>query len=269
MKKDIYKEFRGINEFVDFLDKNHEFSRWTLYASTYDPSWYGTENYEEAKEKVLRGDDILAKELRGCDKLDIHIPTTGTRKRMMTGVVGFMPHVPNYLAGVPNNMIFVKEKPVKNKVIKVMYGCNTLCDVSAEEIRMVSARVMSSIMALERKGYRVELWSVNCAELCHRKVSKYAGFSVKIKDAGQHIDVLKMAFPFLSASWNRRFAFRFREEYANWDSMGSSVYGDELRSYLQRCNVKYDVALSFYDAQNIRTREELEELFVKSANKIK
>lgn len=269
MANEVYKKYNSINEFVGALDKYGEPDTWLSSGDTSDPYWYGTKTYQEAKERVLRGDDELAKQLRGSEKLDISIPTTGTRKKMVTGVVGFMPHVPNYLAGVPNNMIFVREQKIAKKVINVYYGCNTLSDVDADEIAAVSARVMSCVMSMERKGYRINLYAVNCAH----KDGKRAGFSVKVKDSGQHIDILKMAFPFLGASWNRRFAFRFRELFAPWNTrggeMGGSVYGDELREYLDRQRVDYDVAMSFYDARRIRTVEELEKLFINASKNLK
>ena len=50
--------------------------------------------------------------------------------------------------------------------------------------------------------------------------------------------------------------------------MGSSVYGNQLRSYLDDFKVKYDIALSFYDAKDINNVEQLEKLFINAANKL-
>ena len=229
---------------------------------TYNPKWYGTNTYQEAEDRIKRGDDELAKMLRGSEKLDIHMASTGIQKRMVTRVAGFAPHVPNFLAGVPNNMIWVEEKKVPKKVLTVIYGCNTHGDETCEEIAKVSARVVSCIMSLERKGYRINLYASNVADCGSRRT----GFITKLKDSGQHIDVLKMAFPLLSASWNRRFGFRFRE-MCGWRSMGSSLHGYDLRNWLDANHVKYDVGLSFYDAKDIKTVEELEELFTKNIKK--
>ncbi len=265
--KDIYREYRDINSFLRFLDDKTAKTKGSLWnsSSTSDPEWYGSTSYEEARERCLRGDDNLAKQLRGTEKLNINVPCTGTRRKVFAAVAGFAPHVPNYLAGVPNNMLFCKEEKIHKKVINVYYGCNTLADITAEEIAQVSARVLSCIMSLERKGYRINLYAANCAKHNGQKV----GFCVKVKDSGQHIDVLKIAFPFLSAAWNRRFAFRFRETVAHWHrSMGGSVYGDTLRQFLTENKVNYDVALSYYDAKNISSVEELEKLFVKSSNNL-
>lgn len=261
---DIYKSFNSLADFFGYLDKFGNPTPSQQSGADYATEWYASTSYQEAKERCLKGDDNLAKMLRGSEKLDIHIPITGTRKRMVTGMVGFAPHVPNFIAGVPNNMIFCEEKKISQKVITVYYGCNTLSDEDAESIAKVSARVLSCVMSLERKGYRVNLYAVNCAEK-----GSLCGFSVKIKDSGQHIDILKIAFPFMSAAWNRRFGFRFREVAAHWTSkMGGSVYGNTLRRYLNQHNVKYDVAMSFYDAKMVKTVEELEKLFINSTKEI-
>lgn len=264
-KIECFKQFSSINDMFRYLDSFGPVTEDSAAGCLTSPTWYASESYDEARQRCVKGDDSLAKMMRGSDKLDIHIPSTGTRKRMMTGVAGFAPHVPNFLAGVPNNMIFVKEQKVQKKVLTVMYGCNTLGDVDPDEIAKVSARVLSCVMSMERKGYRINLYAVNAAEERYVK----SGFCVKIKDSGQHIDVLKCAFPLLSAAWNRRFAFRFREVASNFSiHMGHTVYGYELRAFLDKNNVKYDIALGYYDAENVKTVEDLEKLFIESANKL-
>lgn len=260
MNANSFTQYNSIDQMIKHLGtiKGTEHSN-----STYDATWYGSTSYEDAVTRITKGDDELAKKLRGTEKLDIQMPSTGVKKRIVTRVAGFAPHVPNYLAGVPNNMLWVEERKIAKKVITVIYGCNTRYEASADEIAKVSARVVSAIMSLERKGYRINLYASNVAENGNRR----CGFITKLKDSGQHIDVLKMAFPLLSASWNRRFGFRYRE-LCGWHGMGGSVNGGELREFLDKKNVKYDVALSYYDAKDIKTVEELEKMFVENARKL-
>jgi len=227
-----------------------------------DKEWSGSATYDEAVERIVNGDVNLSKIIRGCDKLKFNAPCTGVQKRMVTRVAGFMPHVPNYLAGVPNNMIFCEERKIEKKVLRVFYGCNTRGDVDTSKIAKVSARLLSAIMSLERQGYRIELHATNCAS---KYKDKKLGFSVKLKDAGQHLDFVKCAFPLLSSAWNRRLGFRYREIHGWFGyDMGSSMDGDDLRSYLKSNGVKFDVALSFYDLEYVRNNEQLEELLLKA-----
>ncbi len=238
-------------------------------GSTWRPEWYGSTSYEDAVQRCTAGDLELAKMMRGSEKLDINIPATGTRRKMITGVCGFMPHVPNYLANVPNNMIWCKEEKVPKKVITVVYGSNMLSYASVDEVAKTSARVLSCIMSLERKGYRINLYIANVARWDGRYGPETTGFVVKLKDSGQHLDIIKTAFPMLSSSWNRRFGFKFRE-MCGWpssSSMGSSIYGKKLRDWLDKVNVKYDVAFGYHDACEIKTVEQLEELFLQNVKK--
>lgn len=260
MDKNSFKQYESIDAMVRDLNSIRGGSSSNAVCSSY---WYGTRTYEEAVERITKGDDELAKILKGTEKLDIHVPSTATRKKIVTQVTGFAPHVPNFLAGVPNNMIFVKEQKIAKKVITVVYGCNTYGEESVDTIAKVSARVVSCIMSLERKGYRINLYASNVAQYKGRYKT---GFVTKLKDSGQHIDVLKLAFPLLSASWNRRFGFRFRE-MCGWRNVGGSLHGDNLREFLNEKGFKYDVALSFYDAKDVKTVKELEKLFINTANK--
>lgn len=260
MNRNSFMVYNSIDAMVRHLDT---ISGRSESNATYDPEWYGSATYDEAKARILKGDDELAKKLKGTERLDIQMPSTGIKKRIVTRVAGFAPHVPNFLAGVPNNMLWVEERKISKKVLTVVYGCNTRYEASVGQIAKVSARVVSAIMSLERKGYRVQLYASNVAE----SGSSKCGFVVKLKDAGQHIDVLKLAFPLLSASWNRRFGFRYRE-MCEWHGMGSSLNGYDLRRYLDDKKFKYDVALSYYDAKDIKNVEQLEKMFVENAKKI-
>lgn len=273
--KDFFKKFNSINEMVSYLD-NAEVSttfkgQWLSSQSQGDPEDNGYNTYEESREKILHGDALLAKKLRGTEKLDINIPCTGTKKKMCTGVAGFMPHVPNFLAGVPNNMIFVQEKKVKQPIITIVYNIGCLAKSSGELVMKVSARIMSAIMSAERKGYRVNLY-VASAQTSGR--NEACGMLVKIKDSGQHIDTLKMALPMISPAMNRRFGFRFRETmeglgYSWVDYYGSSMGTWETQQFLDRQGVKYDVCIAFESVKHINSVEELEKMFVDAANKTK
>lgn len=272
----FFKRFENINLLVSYLDNAKVSSAWRgedeESQSTGNAGWYGYDTYEESRDKLLHGDKELQQRLRGSEKLDMNIPCTGTRKQMCTGVVGFMPHVPNFLAGVPNDMIFVREKQVKQKTITIVYNIACLGDSSGEEVTCASARIMSAIMSVERQGYRCNLFVASSQR--QKQCGQRCGFVVKIKDSGQHIDTLKMALPMISPAMNRRFGFRFRETMEGlskyWvDSYGSSMTQSELKQYLNDVGFKYDVALAYESVKAIQNVEELEQMFIDGANQIK
>ena len=269
---DFFKQFRSINEMVSYLDNAEVTPNFKYHQeSNSSDSWFhGYKDYAEAREMILKGDKDLQKKLRGTEKLDINIPATGTKKKMCTGVAGFMPHVPNFLAGVPNNMIFVREQKVAQPVITVVYNIGCLGSSSFDTVLQVSARVMSAIMSAERKGYRINLYVASA----QNKGSQNCGMVVKIKDSDQHIDTLKMALPMISPAMNRRFGFRFRETMqglsSGWvRSYGSSMSTSETQNFLNRQNFKYDVCLAFESIKYIKSVEELEKIFVESTKTIK
>ena len=273
--KSFFKQFNSINELVRTLDAAQTSEGWGYCSSqsTSDPEHYGYDSYEEARSMILRGDNELAKQLRGTEKLNINIPVTGTRRKMCTRVAGFAPHVPNYIVGMPNNMLWVEEKKAKSPVLTIVYNIGCLSGSRGSLVTKVSARIMSAIMSAERKGYRINLF---VASAQHESSSNEdAGFICKIKDAGQHIDTLKMALPMISPAMNRRFGFRFRETLEGlsvygWKyGYGASMETSELENWLKHHGFKYDVALAFESVKYINSVEELEKIFVDAANKIK
>lgn len=273
--KSFFRNFPSINHLIDYLDAAQVSKDWGYESSqtTTDPEEAGYNSYQEAREMVLHGDNTLAKKLRGTEKLNINIPVTGTRRKMCTRVAGFAPHVPNYIVGVPNNMLWVEEKKAKSPVLTIVYNIGCLSGSKGSLVTAVSARIMSAIMSAERKGYRINLF---VASAQHERCSNEdAGFICKIKDAGQHIDTLKMAVPMISPAMNRRFGFRYRETLDGinvrcWrDGYGSSMTTSQLEDWLTHHNFKFDVAIAFESVKNISTVDELEKLFVNAANRIK
>ena len=268
------KQFNSINELVRYLDNAKVSSTWQGYLQdskrTDDPSWSGYNTYDEAREMILKGDAGLAKKLRGTEKLDINIPITGTRRRITTAVAGFAPHVPNYIAGVPNNMLWCVEKKVQQHILTIVYNIGCLSGSSGDEVTKVSARIMSAIMSAERKGHRINLWVASA----QTKGGQKCGFLCKIKEAGQHIDTHKMALPMISPAMNRRFGFRFRETMEGLSDVWVYGYGysmgtRELETWLHDHSFKYDVAFAYESVKNISNVEQLEKLFLDAANKLK
>lgn len=269
---DFFKRFENVTSLVTYLDEAQVQPNFLYHqaSKSSDASFYGYDSYEQAREMMLNGDRELAKKLRGTAKLDINVPATATKKRMVTRVVGFMPHVPNFLAGVPNNMVWLEEKKVTEPVITIVYNIGCLGTSSSDTVTKVSARIMSAVMSAERKGYRINLYVASA----QKHGSQCCGLVCKVKDSGQHIDTLKMAVPMISPAMNRRFGFRFRETMPGLSSgwvggYGSSMGTYDFQAFLNRQNFKYDIAIAFESVKHIKTQEELEQMFIDASKKIK
>lgn len=230
--------------------------------------YYGYDSYEDARKFLLYGDKDLAKSVFSTDKLNMSCENTRPTMRVFESVAGIAPHVPNYIAGVPNSMIMAEMVEVPAPVITVVYNIGVLGSVSAEEIKEASARVLSAIMSLEKQGIQVNLYVASA----QTEGSQRCGFLVKIKNNGQYIDPLKMAVPMISPAMNRRFGFRYRETMPGlnkgWsDGYGSSMYIEDFRKWLNDMGVQYDCALTFMDVRNVSSVQELERLFIEGAKK--
>lgn len=270
----FFRRFESVNALVAYLDEaqtSEAFQHAHLSSQTVGSSeFYGYDCYDTARTKLLLGDPVLAKAVRMSGSLNMQAPATASRIRLRTAVAGFAPHVPNYLAGVTNNMLFVERQQVVAPVITIIYNTGIAGGIDGDDMEKASARLLSAICSLERKGIRCNLYVASAQE----DEGQRCGFIMKIKESGQHMDVLKMALPMMSRAMNRRFGFRFRETMPglkkSWvGGYGRSMRGSKFTSFLNDNAVKYDVALSAMDVLEISTVEELEQYFKKQAEALK
>lgn len=261
----FFDQFESITQLVRHLDTAEVQPAFKRYmASESHDDDYGYESYDIAHSKLLYGDKELAREIWATGKLKMNVPATGQRNKVVTAVAGFAPHVPNAIAGMPNSMLWVRKVERPAPVLTLVYNVGVTAGYNAEEVRKASARVLSAVMSLERKGVRVNLYVASAQNKSdsHQR----CGFIVKIKDAGQYLDPIKVAVPMVSIAMNRRFGFRYRETKKglakSWkDGYGSSMRGDDFRNFLKDVNFKYDCALTLMDALRIDSVDELEKLF--------
>lgn len=260
------KKFENVNALVTYLDSAQTQPNfgWCCESQSHDADFYGYDSYEQARERLVNGDQELCKLVKYTDKLDINATGVGIRKKVVTRVAGFAPHVPNFIAGIPNNMLWVEEHRLPSKVLTIIYNVGCSGDRDATEVAHTSARLFSAIMSLERKGYRLNLYVASAQE----KSSQRTCMLVKIKEAGQHMDALKMCLPMISPAMNRRFGFRYRETMPGlkecWvGGYGRSLRGDDFRETLDDNHIKYDIAIASQDIRNVESVDELVSLFEK------
>lgn len=217
--KVIFKKFQGTGELSRhlataivqeaFKSKAVEFGSYTENNSEYT-KWAHTNSYEEADNLLLYGCKELQKKIEknGVAQMRLKLNSYQNRRRIVSSIVGFAANVPAYLAGTPNSMINVRTHKVRQKVLTFMYNTSVSASVSAERVIEAAAKVVSAIMIIEAGGVRVNAWAgeafccgscPDCLWLC------------KIKEAGQRMDTLKMAYPLAHPSMLRRQWFRLLE----------------------------------------------------------
>lgn len=185
----------------------------------------GTKTYEEATELLLKGDRATAdKVLRDVAAIKRLINKQAKRWRVETGVVGFAPNVPNYLAGVPRSMITAKPADRKDKVVNVVYNFAAPYFVTKEELTTAVINLAGAVCALEAGGARVNVFAQFAAENGSDKL----GLFVKVKNASQPMDTLKMIYPLGHPSMLRRHALRWVETANGIPTSFASDYGQAV-----------------------------------------
>ncbi len=115
---------------------------------------------------------------------------SGKRISFRNNIVGGNPIVPLAMMGIPNSMIDMHMKPIKAKVIDIYYDITCSCGVNAQQIEEAGEKVLGAILELEAQGYRFNLYHIDTYADCH----DVDILAIKIKDAGQPLDLKRMSF---------------------------------------------------------------------------
>ena len=154
------------------------------------------------------------------------------RPKMKNDFVGFIPHVPNTLMGLPITMINKEKQADKAKTIHLIYNVSTASKVSPNEMITGGINFISLVNSLEKQGYRVKI-DIMASFATSKTLSS---FTVNVKEYGQKLNLLKLTFPLVHPSMLRRIAFKWLEtnlELKDKDFTGG--YGTPL-SYLMDYN---------------------------------
>lgn len=221
------------------------------YEAALQTGWYrddftGTHTFEEATGLLLEGDRENAdKVLRAVMAIKRQVGKETKRQRVGTAVVGFAPNVPNYLAGVPRAMITATPSKRKDKIINLVYDTTAPCIVEKEVLQKAVINAAGAIVALEAGGARVNVYATFSVVSGQHK----SGVFVKVKNASQPLDVLKMIYPLGHPSMMRRHMFRwlevtpmpkgFRHGY------GTCMSASQVGKLAQSADIKCDRVLNY------------------------
>lgn len=217
-KRVVFRKFESVTELSEFIKNTPQTKEGKKYSSSLrgSKSFCGTENFGEAENLLLYGDSENAENVRKNIE-QITAALKGKNKSfngaktlsytLKSSAVGFLPIVPKCLAGEPENMFTLhKVQKQTTKVLNVLVYLGALCDVTAEELNMCLCRILCAVFAMEKEGFRVNLFAVATASFRRGKDGVF-GYSVKIKDSGQKIDLLKIAYSLCNPSSLRRHGF--------------------------------------------------------------
>lgn len=163
--------------------------------------WSGIKSREELDRMLKEGYEAPVQKLR--DKIKITAQGNGKRISFRNDIVGGNPIVPLAMMGLPNSMINMHMKPIKNKVLDVYYDMTCMYYIKASQIEDAGEQLLGAILELEAQGYRFNLYSC----------STYADYNdvdilaVKIKDANRPFDLKRMSFSLMHPAFFRVVGF--------------------------------------------------------------
>ena len=209
MAKDFLEKFESISDFQRTINTRevHEFYKDILSSEKATKTFTGTESYEEAENLISYGDKSIAAKLVECNGKRENETKKST---IYNSPIGFVPNVPNYLSGRPDNMFAVKTQTYKScKVLNVCVNSAVSCDVTTKDIIAFNQKLLNVIYTLEKRGYRLNLYVGVVAEFS--KSSNIGACFIKVKDSGKLMNVTNVAYPLCNASFLRRHFFKWVE----------------------------------------------------------
>ena len=228
--KKIIKKFESVNDFSSFIKNTPKTNSGIKYgASEREESpesirkFYYTENFEQANKLLLTGDFETSKKINNINNLKDTVNGQGTIKKnvLRYNNVGFLPVVPKVLAGQPQNMLTInRENTSTSKVLTICYDCSVPYYIEPEDMIKTAANVASVIKQLENNGYRVNLYVCSCAY----SGKTFATIITKLKSAGEYLDTLRLAYPFINPSFLRRHIFGCLERLKGFKTLKCESY---------------------------------------------
>ena len=208
----IIERFNGVSEFLNVIAKrpiNSHFwaERMDLASDTKDKKFTMTDNYAESEALMAAGYSEGLADLQKAGAFKVGFSTNETRHIPHASVVGYAPHVPNAIAGIPQSMIGTTHIQQKSKIVTILYDGAAAACVGADKFVKAGRVLMSLIIKLEMMGYRVQLDILDA--FCRSDEKAFCIMTVK--NHRQPINPLKISYLLLHPSFFRRQGFRWLE----------------------------------------------------------
>lgn len=205
----VFESPKALSEFIKKTPQTATGKKYGDVQMEGREDFYGTKSWEEAEKLLVSGDFENMKKINiAAVNNDI---TGGGYERKNTykqSPVGFLPVVPKVLSGCPDNMLSMrKQMTASTKILNICYNSATAWNVKTDDMINTAANVASIIRGLEKSGYRVNLYVAGIA----RNKSQTIGAAVKVKNASEYLDTLRLAYPIVHPSFFRRHILAYME----------------------------------------------------------
>lgn len=219
-KKIVFETFKNVYDLLDTMETrqvNPVFvSRKDDLSSQTDETGHkrkfsGVSTYAEAMDIMKSGySDPLEKMKRAVIK--VGRSDISKKPKLKNDFVGFVPHVPNTLKNIPLTMINREKRTIKkSKTLQLTYSFCASANVSTRKIIEGGINFISLVNSLEKQGYRIKI-DIIFVSVTDKTGS---GFSVTLKEYGQQLNLLKLAFPLVHPAMLRRVCFKWLETNPN------------------------------------------------------
>lgn len=235
--KTLEKFYKSTKEMIDDLEAKQPTQAWQgLCRSDHNSKsrneWAGC-TWEQAVTMMKDGDVEGAALIREAG--EISVPKTGGQPVTRLSVRGCLPSVPNYLRGVPTNMIDVKREPRKQPVIDLYLNCCISGCIERKDAAEAARKIAGVVKLVETKGVRINIFS--------GMINIFGGtaFScwTKIKDSSAPLNLVNVAFALTHPAFLRRIFFAWIERYSEkYD--GGYGWVKTFKELEQEAGLKYE-----------------------------
>jgi hypothetical protein len=227
----VQESFKTLEMFIDTMEKrplNKAFKGRTIdrLASQRDETekngrFSGVNTYSEGMEILKKGyKDPLDKMKKSILKIGQN--DNYKRPRIQNDFIGFAPNVPNALMNLPITMINKEKQTAKAKTIHLVYSFCASASTKKDDFIKGGINFISLVNSLEKQGFRVKIDIIFTSIVTNTTSS----FLVTLKEYGQQINLLKLAFPLVHPAMLRRLAFKWLETTPELkDSSYTNGYG--------------------------------------------
>lgn len=204
---DCYSDISDL--YRDIKDKKRRKTA-RLASEERDYSFTHTYTLDEAYNLMIHGDSKLYKEIKDTVKslnIDKILGNVVKKSSLYNSVVGFQPNVPNFLKGIPTDMIAEKQNKKSQKILNIVINTTCSCGVNASDITKAGAYYYTIIDLLEKSGYRCNVYS-----MANFHTYEDDGYMLlRIKTDREPFNKEKIAFVIAHPSFQRRINFKWME----------------------------------------------------------
>ncbi|MBL4766319.1 MAG: hypothetical protein JKY94_01100 [Rhodobacteraceae bacterium] len=188
-----------------------------------DANWFGTQTYAEAEHMALHGWPEGRDKMANVISASQAAIKTGMAATFDYDVAGAYPSVPEFVSGNPCHMVTpLHTITAARPIISIVVSSGFLSDFSPNQVHNYFGALMGWIDALESAGNSVELVAASASR---GRGGSTTTLATTLKQAGDILELDRMAFALVHAASSRRIRFCVLE--AQWadDNLISNFHG--------------------------------------------